>query len=152
MSDSAGLFGSHASSPETEATVLSLASAMLRPALWSAVVVGFLSVLAGFIWAGADGAVGSAVGTLLVIGCCWLTIAIMRWTASAPPMIVMAAGIGGYCAKFLILLVVLIVLRDTTLFDVMALGISILATVSVWTIAELIGFVRARVFTVTPNP
>lgn len=151
MSDSVGLFGVNAASAQTEATIFRLAAAMLRPALWSTVVVGLVSVVVAALLAGIGGAVGSALGTVLVIGCCWLNIAAMRWTASAPPMMVMAAGIGGYCIKFSILLTLLILLQGTTFFDVKALGLSVLAAVSVWTIAELIGFVRAKVLTVTPT-
>ena len=151
MSSSTGLVGATAANGDTETTVLRFAAAMLRPALWSTPVAGLVSLVVAVLLAGVDGAVGALAGTALVIGCCWLNVAVMRWTAAAQPVVVMAAGIAGYCTKFLILLGLLIVLRGTDLFDMRAFGLSVLVAVSVWTLAELFGFVRARVATITPD-
>lgn len=151
MSSSAGLVGATATNKDTETTVLRFAAAMLRPALWSTLAVGLVSLVVAGLLAGVAGALGALAGTALVIGCCWLNVAVMRWTAAAQPVVVMAAGIGGYCTKFLILLGLLVVLRGTDFFDMRAFGLSVLVAVSVWTLAELIGFVRAKVSTVTPD-
>lgn len=133
----------------TEDTVLRLATAMLRPALWSTLLVGLLALIGFTVIAGLPGAEGSVAGTLLVVACCWLNIAVMRRTATSQPRVVMAAALGGYCAKFVLLLALLAVLPDTDLFDMRAFGLSVLAAVAVWTTAELVGFVRAQVSTVT---
>lgn len=138
--------------PGAEATVLRLATAMLRPALWSTVVVGLLAVLVASVPAGAAGALGAFLGTLLVVGCCWFNIVVMRWTAKAQPFTVMAAAIGGYCGKFVVLLTLLITLQGTTLFDMHSFALAILASAVSWTGGELVGFVRARVPTLTPVP
>lgn len=151
MSSSTGLVGATAEHSGTETTVLRFAAAMLRPAMWSTLVAGLVSLVVAGLLAGVDGAVGAVAGTALVIGCCWLNVAVMRWTAAAQPVVVMAAGIAGYCTKFLILLGLLIVLRGTDLFDMRAFGLSVLVAVSVWTLAELLGFARAKVSTVTPD-
>lgn len=145
-----------AESPEvadtTETTVLRFVTAMLWPALWSTVAVGLLAVLVASLLSGAPGALGAFFGTLLVIGCCWFNIAVMRWTAKAQPVIVMAAAIGGYCGKFVVLLTLLIALEDTTLFDIRTFAWAILAAAVMWTAGELVGFLRARVATITPLP
>lgn len=137
--------------PESTATLLRLLSAMLRPALLSTAAVGPLAVLVGALLGGAAAALGAALGTALVIVSGWFTLALMRWTASAAPVIVMGVAVMGYCAKFSAMLTLLLVFGDTTLFDVRAFGLSILAAVVAWTLAELIGFVRTRVITVTPR-
>lgn len=137
--------------PESTATLLHLMSAMLRPALLSTAVVGPLAILVAWVLAGGSGALGALFGTLLVIVSGWFTLALMRWTAAAAPVIVMAAAVMGYCAKFTAMLTLLIVLGDTTLFDVRAVGLAILASAVAWTLAELVGFVRTRVITVTPR-
>ncbi|RCW45252.1 hypothetical protein DFQ14_103219 [Halopolyspora algeriensis] len=136
----------------TETTVLRLATAMLRPALWSTLVVGLVAVLIAAVPAGLAGAVGAVSGALLVIACCWFNIAVMRWTARAQPGTVMAAAIGGYCGKFVVLLTLLLVVRETAWFDIHAFALSILAAAAVWTGGELVGFLRGRVATVTPVP
>ncbi|MDR7301145.1 hypothetical protein [Haloactinomyces albus] len=136
----------------TETTVLRFVTAMLRPALWSTVAVGLLTVLVASLLSGFPGAVGAAFGALLVIACCWFNIVAMRWTAKAQPVTVMAVAIGCYCGKFVALLTLLLVLADTTLFDIRAFALAILVAAVVWTAGELVGFLRARVATITPVP
>ncbi len=137
--------------PESAATVRRLISAMLRPALLSTAVVGLPAALLAAWVAGPAAALGAGLGALLVIASGWFTLALMRWTAAAAPVMVMAAAVGGYGTKFAILLTLLIALGDTTLFDVRAFGLGILVSVVAWTLAELVGFVRTRVTTVTPR-
>lgn len=135
---------------ETKDTTRQLADAMMRPAMFSTLAVGVLAVLVAAVVVGAQGALGAVFGTLLVIGCCWLNLAVMRWMATSAPLMVMGTALGGYCLKFMVLLTLFLLLGDTTLFDVDSFALSILAAVVAWTAAEVVGFARARVATVTP--
>lgn len=132
--------------------VLRFASAMLRPAWISTSIGGALAVSLAGVLLGGKAALGAALGTLVVLVSGWCTVELMRRTAGSGPMTVFGAGVGGYCAKFVLLLILLIAVRDTSLFDVGAFGLSILAGAVIWTTAELIGFLRLRVATVTPDP
>ena len=148
-SSSAERAATGADTAATRETVLRLASAMLRPALVATLLVGVLALVGCTVVAGARGAEGSLAGTALVVACCWLNIAVMRRTASSRPGVVMTAAFGGYVAKFAVLMALCIVLPGTDVFDMRAFGISVLAGVAVWTCGELVGFVRAKVSTVT---
>lgn len=136
---------------ETEATVLRLARGMFRGGLFPTLAVAAIAVVLATFLTGFNGAIGAAFGALVVVGCCSLNIAIMRWTARSHPMIVMAGAAGGYVAKIFILLVLFVLLRDANLFDPSAFGFTIMATVATWTIGEVIGFARSRVPTVVTS-
>ncbi|MBA8825185.1 hypothetical protein FHX42_002536 [Saccharopolyspora lacisalsi] len=145
MSDPADLLDQ-----ETKNTTVRLARAMVRPAMTATLLTGGVAVAVAAVVAGVEGVLGAVFGTLLVIGCCWINVAVMRWMATSAPLMVMAAALGGYCTKFSILLTLLLLLADTTLFDMDSFALAILATVVAWTAAEVVGFTRARVPTVIP--
>ena len=133
----------------TERTVLRLADAMLRPAVPATLVAGVLTLVGAAVLAGLPGAFGSAVGTALVMALFWVNIVVMRRTAASRPRVVLGAVLGGHFAKVLVLLALFPVLSRIEALDMSALGVSVLVAVAVWTGAELVGFVRARVSTVT---
>lgn len=149
MSSSAERTGAAAESGGSEQTVLRLADAMLRPAVPSTLVVGVVTLVGAAVLAGSPGAFGSAVGTALVVALFWVNIAVMRCTAASRPRVVLGAVVGGHLAKVLVLLALFPVLSRIEALDMTAFGLSVMAAVAVWTGAELVGFVRARVSTVT---
>jgi len=149
MSSSAERTGTTAEPGGAEATVLRLATAMLRPALRATPAVGLLTLVGAAVLRGLPGVLGSLLGTLLVVGLFWVNIAVMRRTAASRPRIVLGAVVGGHLAKVLVLLALFPVLARIEALDVRAFGVSVMAAVAVWTGAELLGFVRARVSTVT---
>lgn len=149
MSSSAERTGAVAEFGGTEETVLRLASAMLRPALRATPVAGLLVLVGATVLAGLPGALGSLLGTLLVVGLFRVNIAVMRRTAASRPRVVLGAVLGGHFGKVLVLLALFPVLSRIEALDMRAFGVSVMVAVAVWTGAELLGFARARVSTVT---
>jgi ATP synthase protein I len=136
---------------EDSRVVLKVAAAMLRGALWPTAVVGVLGIGFGTWLRGWPGALGALCGIVLVVLACGTGIAVMRWTARSRPSAVMGAAMTSYVVKVALLLVLLLLLRHTTLFDTSVFAITMLIGVVAWTTGEAIAFTKARVPTVTPR-
>jgi ATP synthase protein I len=100
------------------------------------------------VFAGVPGGVGAALGAVLVLASGFLGLWVMRRTADALPVVVMAGAVFTYLGKFAVFLVLLLVFRQTTLFDVRLFAYTLLAGVVVWTAGEAVGFLRSKVPTV----
>ncbi|PRW64631.1 hypothetical protein [Actinopolyspora mortivallis] len=125
-----------------------LADAMLRTAAWPAVVTVLVSVVVAAFWVGAQGALGALIGGVIASASSLLTLWLMRMTSDSHPMFVMVAALGGYIGKMLVLFAVVTLLRVFTAVHVPAVAIAILATVLVWTFAEVRAFRRTRIPTI----
>ncbi|ASU77795.1 hypothetical protein CDG81_05160 [Actinopolyspora erythraea] len=129
-------------------TVRRLAAAMLRAAvLPGALAVLLCTVVAAFL-VGTPGLLGGLIGGAVAFGSSLLTLWLMRSTADFHPMFVMVAALGGYIGKMVVLFVVVTLLRGLDFVDVRSVALTILATVLVWTAAEVHGFRRTRTPTI----
>ncbi|NMH99007.1 hypothetical protein [Pseudonocardia acidicola] len=125
-------------------TVLRLARAMQRNALILAAVTSVVAVVVSAVLRGGGGAVGAVVGAVLAMVAGSVSTLVMRATAQASPAAVMISAMTAFGGKIVVLLVFLILLRGTTLFDNQTFAITILAVTAAWIIGEIIGFVRTR--------
>lgn len=130
------------------AAVRKLADAMLRTAVWPAVVTVLVSAVVGAFWVGAQGVVGALIGGAVASASSLLTLWLMRATADSHPMFVMVAALGGYIGKMVVLFVVVTLLRVFTAVHVPAVAITILATVLVWAFAEVYAFRKTKIPTI----
>ena len=97
--------------PANTAQVLEASRAMLFGGLWPAVAVAVLAAVVAGLLAGTTGVVAAIVGAVVVIAVCSLGPLVMRWTAAADPMVVMAAALVSMMGKLGLLLVVFLVLQ-----------------------------------------
>ncbi|GAA4417197.1 hypothetical protein GCM10023148_15030 [Actinokineospora soli] len=135
--------------PHTEA-LLTLASAMFRYAIWPSIAVGALGVVLFGLVNGAPGAVGAAIGAVLAIASSMLTLFLMRKSANAGPHIAMAASLGGFVLKLLLLLIIMMALKNVDALHRESLGITMIAVVLVAAAAEAIAFRRTKLPTIIP--
>ncbi|MGQ0840464.1 hypothetical protein [Actinokineospora sp.] len=127
-----------------------LATAMFRTALWPSLGTLVLGVaLFGFL-NGTAGALGALVGGALACASSLVTLLLMRKTASQGAHIAMAASLGGFVGKMLILLLVMTALRGVDALHAKSLGITMIAVVVVAAAAEAIAFRRTKLPTIIP--
>jgi ATP synthase protein I len=132
--------------PRTHAeSVLRLADAMLRYALWPAIAVVVAGITVGTLVAGIEGTLGALVGGIVAFGSSFATLWLMRKTSALDPMLVMAAAIGGFIGKMLILLVVMMVLRDVSVLHTESLAFTMLGVVLVWAAMDAVAFRRTKI-------
>jgi ATP synthase protein I len=127
------------------ASVLRLATTMQRIALILAGAVAVIGVVLGFALRGTPGAVGAVVGGVVALGLGLLGTVVMSRTARATPAGVMVGALGAFTGKLAFLLVFLLLMRGTTLFDNQAFAFSMLAVTVAYIVGEVVGFVRAKV-------
>lgn len=132
--------------PRTHAeSVLKLARAMLRYALWPALATVVAGITVGTLVAGFEGTLGALVGGIVAFASSLATLWLMRRTAAMNPMLVMAAALGGFVGKMLILLVVMMLLGNVDVLHTESLAYTMLAVVVVWAAADAVAFRRTKI-------
>jgi hypothetical protein len=90
-------------------------------------VLPVLVVLAGLIW-GADGAFSAAFAVVLVLGNLALSAALLGWAARISLALLMAAALGGFILRLVLLTAVVYAVKDHGWVDIVALGITLAVT------------------------
>lgn len=125
-------------------TVLKLAKAMQRNAIVIAVPLAVIGVVLSLVLRGSSGLIGGLIGAVIGLGLGFVGTGVMKGTAQASPTGVMIGAMASFGAKFIVLLVFLIVFRGTTLFDNEAFAFTLLAVTVGWIGGEVVGFIRAK--------
>lgn len=125
-------------------TVLKLAKAMQRNAVLVAVPLAVVAVVLSAVLRGTGGLIGSLIGVVLGLALGFIGTAVMRGTAQTTPAGVMIGAMTSFAGKFVVLLVFLLVFRNTTLFDGRTFAFSLLAVTLGWVAGEVVGFIRAK--------
>ena len=123
-------------------SVRRLAAAMLRTGGAFGGVAAVAARGVGVVGAGGDGWGGPRVGVGLGFGSCLATIGLMRLTAALPVQSLFGAVLGGYAVKVGLLMVVAVPLRGIGQLHPLSLGLSIVAVVLAWAVAEVVAFFR----------
>lgn len=132
-------------------SVLQLAAAMFRYALWPAIATVILAAIVCTALLGLAGLLSALIGGVVAFGSSVATLWLMRKTSAMDPMLVMAAALGGFVFKMLVLLGVMTALGTIDGLDRTALALSMLAVILVWTGAEAVAFQRTKIPTIIPN-
>jgi ATP synthase protein I len=135
--------GAPAPAPHVK-TVLKLAKAMQRNAIVIAVPLAVIGVVLSLVLRGSSGLIGGLIGAVIGLGLGFVGTGVMKGTAQASPTGVMIGAMASFGAKFIVLLVFLIVFRGTTLFDNEAFAFTLLAVTVGWIGGEVVGFIRAK--------
>ncbi|GAA3036699.1 hypothetical protein [Actinokineospora globicatena] len=131
-------------------SLLTLANAMFRYALWPSLATIAIGAALFGVLNGTPGLLGALVGGLLAAGSSLLTLVLMRKTAHLGPHIGMAASLGGFVGKLLVLLLVMTALRGVDALHAKSLGITMVAVVVVAAAAEALAFRRTKLPTIIP--
>lgn len=127
------------------ASVLRMAAAMQRLALIIAGATAVVALVVAFVLRGMPGGIGALVGGVVALGLGLLGTVVMSRTARATPAGVMVGALGAFTGKLAFLLVFLLLMRGTTLFDNQAFAFTMLGVTLAYITGEVIGFVRAKV-------
>ncbi|MFC9219482.1 hypothetical protein ACFT8W_01455 [Streptomyces hygroscopicus] len=114
-------------------------------------VAGVVAVAVGSVLAGGKGAIGAGVGTLVAAGVMASGLIVLERTAKHLPHLFQAMGMVLFMAEFLLVAVVLAVFQDTTLFNVKAFALALLAATLVWVGAQTRAHMKAKILYVEPE-
>jgi ATP synthase protein I len=124
--------------------VTRLADAMLRYALWPAVVTAVAGIVVFAVLYGVRGGVSALIGGVVAFASSLATWWLMRKTAALSPMMVMTGALGGFVGKMIVLLLVMMVLREITWVHTRSLAYTMLAVVVVWAVMDTVAFRRTK--------
>ncbi|MGH9211607.1 MAG: ATP synthase subunit I [Acidimicrobiales bacterium] len=110
--------------PDAPAVERELAFDMLKRSAWLAPVV---LIAATAIW-GSDGASSAVVAVALVLVNLVLAALSLSWAASRSLTLVMAVALGGFAVRMGLVTVVMLLVKDQPWIDLVALGVTVLAT------------------------
>jgi hypothetical protein len=113
-----------APAPESPPVERELAFDMLRRGAWLAPVV---LIAATAIW-GVDGASSAAVAIALVLVNLLLAAVSLSWAARRSLTLLMAVALGGFAVRMGLVVVVMLLVRNQSWVDLVALGVAVLVT------------------------
>jgi ATP synthase protein I len=107
-------------------------------------------VISGVV-AGGKGAIGAAVGTLVVIVFMALGMVVLQRTAKKYPSLFQMMGLVLYTAQILLLAIVLALFKHTSLFSTRAFAFALLAAAMVWIAAQARSYLKTKILYVEPE-
>jgi ATP synthase protein I len=116
------------------------------PTAVAGVAVGLIALLAS----GSSALIGALAGTAVVIVFFLIGQFVLASVLRTNPQMAMPVAMALYVAKIGVLLVLLLLLRDTTLFDTKVFALAVLVCTLVWTVAEVVILARSKVLYVDP--
>ena len=124
---------------------------VLRSAAIPTAAAGVVAVAVGALVGGSKGGIGAAIGVAVVIGFFSAGIVALQKSAKAFPHLFQAMGLLVYTTQLLLLAIVLVLFKGTTLFDLRAFAFSLVGTTIVWVIAQVRAHMKAKILYVDPN-
>jgi ATP synthase protein I len=112
---------------------------------------GVVAVAAAAVLAGGKGAIGAAVGTLVVVLFMGMGLVVLQRTAKSLPHLFQAMGLMLYTAQLLLLFMFMAMFKDTDLFDPKVFALTLLATTLVWVAAQARAYMKAKILYVEPE-
>ncbi|NGO67424.1 hypothetical protein [Streptomyces boncukensis] len=112
---------------------------------------GMVAAATSGVFAGGKGAIGAAAGALVVILFMGMGLFVLQRTARSLPHLFQAMGLLLYLVQILLLFVVLVVFRDTTLFDTDTFAFTLLGATVVWVVAQGRAYLKAKIMYVEPE-
>jgi ATP synthase protein I len=121
-----------------------------RSAATAAVVAAIMIVLAAIIGGGKD-LIGAAIGVAIVTLFFGISVVVVGRAARISPQAMMAAALGTFLVKILLLLVFVGAFQNTTAFNPKAFGLTALVCVLAYTGAQVMWSVRLKALYVEPD-
>jgi ATP synthase protein I len=125
---------------------------ILRGALIPTAIAGALAIGSAAILAGGEGAVGAAIGLVVVVAFFSIGLLAVTYAARVSPMMMMQAAVFSYLVKVVALVGLITLLKGVTIWDPRAFALTVLGLTVVWVGAEVRGFLRLRVIQLDPPP
>jgi ATP synthase protein I len=124
---------------------------LVRKAAIPTIVAGFLAVVIAGVVKGSHGAIGAAVGAVIVVVFFTIGQVVLGTVIKKNPSMAMSVAMVMYLVKIGVLFVLLLAFKDTKAFDTKVFALTVLLCTLVWTGAEMWAFGTAKVLYVDPG-
>ena len=129
----------------------SIDSLVLRRAGVLTLLVGTVATIIGTVISGTQGLIGGVLGTLIVVLFFSIGQLVVGNVLRNNPQMALTVALTTYLVKIGVLLVLLLALQGTTMFDTKVFAMTIVACTIAWTIAEVWVFSSTKVLYVEPE-
>ena len=129
----------------------SVDSLILRTAGIATAALGLLITVIGTVLAGSQGLIGGLFGTVVVLVFFSIGQFVLGAVLRSNPQMAMSVAMLMYLVKIGVLLVLIFLFADTTLFDTKVFALAIVLCTLMWTGAEVWVFARTKVLYVEPE-
>lgn len=117
---------------------------ILRGAAIPTGLAGVAAIAVGLLVAGAQGALGAALGTLVAIAFFSVSVVAVSYASKISPQMMFAAAVFSYITKIFVMFALIAVFRDATAWDPQVFAYTIIALTLVWVVAEIRTTTRAK--------
>jgi ATP synthase protein I len=116
-------------------------------ALCGVVAAVMIAICAGV--AGTKGLYGALVGIGVVTAFFGLSVLAVGRAAKVSPMVMMAVAMATYVVKIIAFMIVLVLLRNVTVFNARSLGLTAFVLIIAWCTAQVVIMMRSKMLYVT---
>jgi len=113
--------------------------------------VALLMIVLGAVLGGSKGLLGAALGVALVIVFFGISVLVVGRAAKVSPQAMMAAAVGTFLVKILILIILLGAFQDSTAFNGRIFGLTVIVCVIAYSAAQMISSMRLKIPYVEPD-
>jgi len=113
--------------------------------------VALLMIVLGAVLGGTKGLLGAALGVALVIVFFGVSVLVVGWAAKISPQAMMAAAVGTFLVKILVLIILLSIFQDSTAFNGKIFGLTVIVCVIAYSAAQMVSSMRLKVPYVEPD-
>ncbi|MEU7001294.1 hypothetical protein [Nonomuraea sp. NPDC046570] len=124
---------------------------VLKSAALPTLAVGAVAVIVSLLIAGAKGAIGATVGTLLVLVFFSISVVAVSFASRVSPQMMAIAAMVSYLIKVVVIMVMLRTFGDTTAWNPRAFAWAVVVGTIVWTGFEIRAFVKTKMLYVDPD-
>jgi ATP synthase protein I len=113
--------------------------------------VALLMIVLGAVFAGSKGLLGAALGVALVIVFFGISVLVVGRAAKVSPQAMMAAAVGTFLVKILVLIILLGIFQNSTAFNGKWFGLTVIVCVIAYSAAQMISSMRLKIPYVEPD-
>jgi ATP synthase protein I len=124
---------------------------ILRRSALLTVPVALLMIVLGAVLGGTKGLLGAALGVALVIVFFGISVLVVSRAAKVSPQAMMAAAVGTYLVKILVLIILVGAFQNSTAFNGRFFGLTVIVCVIAYSAAQVVSSMRLKMLYVEPD-
>lgn len=124
---------------------------ILRRSAMLTAPVALLMIVLGAVLGGTKGLLGAALGVALVIAFFGISVLVVGVAAKVSPQAMMAAAVGTFLVKILVLIILVGSFQNSTAFSDKFFGLTVIVCVLAYSAAQMISAIRLKMPYVEPD-
>ncbi|MFF5260896.1 hypothetical protein ACFY4C_18305 [Actinomadura viridis] len=125
---------------------------ILRGAAIPSGLAGLAAVAAGLALAGGKGALGAAIGAVVVIAFFSISVVAVSYASKISPQMMFTAAVFSYITKIFVMFALIIAFDGVSAWNHKAFAWSVIALTLVWVAAEIRASTKAKILYYDPEP